>query len=279
MNEIFVREQLVRRPRAQVFEFFSRPENLARVTPPRLGFTILTPSPVPMREGSVIDYRIRVHGLPLRWRTLITAYDPPTRFVDEQARGPYALWHHTHEFLEVPEGTLVRDTVRYRLPLGPLGRLVAGRLVAADLEDIFRFRRKAVEQAFAEFAAQGGRTMNIVVAGATGFIGKALVDALIARGDRVTVLSRRPESAAALWGGKAAAKEWDGKNPGPWVQALDGADAVVNLAGEGVADARWSAERKLALTKSRIDSTRAIVAALKQAARRPKALLNASAVG
>lgn len=273
-----VREQLIRRPRAEVFEFFARPENLSRVTPPRMGFEILTPSPILMKEGALIDYRVRVAGLPLRWRTLITAYEPPSRFVDEQLRGPYSFWHHTHEFVEVPEGTLVRDTVRYALPLGALGDLAAGAFVAADLEDIFRYRGKVIAAVFPE-TAQRRERMRIVLAGATGFIGGALTDALVGRGDAVTVLTRDPEKVRAHWGGKAAAAAWDGKSGGEWEKALDGADAVVNLSGAGIADGRWTPARKLELIKSRVDSTRALVAALSKAAKRPKVLVNASAVG
>lgn len=106
-------QQLVRTPIAQVFEFFSRPENLERLTPPDLGFRILTPSPIAMKEGAVIDYTIRIAGLPLRWTTLITLYEPPHRFVDLQLKGPYSYWHHTHTFAETPDGTLLTDDVRY----------------------------------------------------------------------------------------------------------------------------------------------------------------------
>ena len=121
--------------------------------------------------------------------------------------------------------------------------------------------------------------MNIVLSGGTGFIGGALVDALIARGDRPTLLTRDPKSASGRWGAKAAYAPWDGKNDGDWAKALDGADAVVNLSGASIADGRWTPERKLVLIKSRLDSTRALVSALSRAAKKPKLLVNASAVG
>lgn len=121
--------------------------------------------------------------------------------------------------------------------------------------------------------------MNIVLAGGSGFIGGALVDALIARGDRPTLLTRDPEGQQSRWGAKAAFAHWDGKNDGEWNKALDGADAVVNLSGASIADGRWTPARKLVLIKSRIDSTRALVSALSRAAKRPKVLVNASAVG
>ncbi|HPF69435.1 MAG TPA: SRPBCC family protein [Candidatus Krumholzibacteria bacterium] len=142
-------EQRVARPRDDVFAFFARPENLARITPPWLGFRILTPSPVPMREGALIDYVIRLGPLPTRWRTMITTYDPPHRFVDEQLAGPYSYWHHTHEFLEDGDGTLLRDHVRYALPLGPLGDLVHALAVRRQVETIFAHRRRIIDDLFA----------------------------------------------------------------------------------------------------------------------------------
>jgi len=121
--------------------------------------------------------------------------------------------------------------------------------------------------------------MRVAVAGGTGFIGRALCDALAARGDRVILLTRDPAAAPARWDGRVDAVAWDGKTTGEWAASLDGADAVVNLAGENVAARRWTAEFKLALTRSRVDSTRALVAAISQAPRPPRALLSASAVG
>ena len=121
--ELYV-EQFIDQPVEKVFEFFSRPENLEEITPPRLGFTIMTPSPIPMEKGSLIDYTIRILGFPVHWRTLITSYDPPHGFVDEQIKGPYVLWHHRHSFKKENSGTIIRDTVRYAVPLGIIGRFL-----------------------------------------------------------------------------------------------------------------------------------------------------------
>lgn len=140
------REQLVRQPRDQVFPFFSDARNLERITPDFLGFEITSISTPDIRQGTLIDYRLRLHGFPVRWRTRIEEWQPEERFVDIQLRGPYAYWHHTHEFEPVPEGTIVRDRVRYRLPLGVLGDLIAGRLVARDVEQIFSYRRRSIEK-------------------------------------------------------------------------------------------------------------------------------------
>ncbi len=138
------REQRIDRDRGEVFAFFADAFNLEALTPPLLRFEVVNPGPIEMAAGTRIRYRLRLHGLRLRWLTEIGEWTPPDRFVDTQLRGPYSLWHHTHEFDALPGGaTMMRDTVRYRPPLGPLGEL-AMPLVRRDLEAIFDFRRDAV---------------------------------------------------------------------------------------------------------------------------------------
>ena len=143
-------EQFIDQPVEKVFEFFSRPENLEEITPPRLGFTIMTPSPIPMEKGSLIDYTIKILGFPVHWRTLITSYDPPHGFVDEQIKGPYVLWHHRHSFKKENSGTIIRDTVRYAVPLGIIDRFLNLIWIQKDLKDIFVYRRKFIENKFGE---------------------------------------------------------------------------------------------------------------------------------
>ena len=121
-----------------VFAFFSDARNLEEITPPWLHFHVVTPEPIEMRVGTLIDYRLRLHGIPLRWQSEITAWKPPARFVDEQRRGPYRLWVHEHTFAATPEGTLVRDHVQYAV-LG--GRLIERFFVRPDVEKIFAYRR------------------------------------------------------------------------------------------------------------------------------------------
>jgi ligand-binding SRPBCC domain-containing protein len=139
------REQRLPRTPEDVFPFFADASNLETITPPWLSFSVTTPRPIAMRLGTIIEYRLRLHGLPIRWLTQIEAWEPGVRFVDRQLRGPYALWHHTHEFEATADGgTLMRDTVRYALPLGPAGALAHGLFVRRDLDRIFDFRRAEV---------------------------------------------------------------------------------------------------------------------------------------
>ena len=144
------REQLIRKPLEEVFSFFENTENLARITPSNLGFKILTPLPIHMKTGTLIDYTINIFGIGVHWRTLISDYNPPHNFTDEQLKGPYTFWHHRHEFISSSDGTLIRDTVAYALPFGMLGRLVHALLVKRQLRQIFDFRTSAIKNIFGE---------------------------------------------------------------------------------------------------------------------------------
>ena len=136
----------MRLPLERVFAFFEDPRNLAEITPPWLNFRILNPDSVQMRKGAEIDYQIRWLGIAMNWKTLITEYDPPLRFVDEQARGPYSYWHHEHTFEETPDGVLIHDCVDYKLPLGMLGDIAHAVMVRRQLEGIFDYRESAIRR-------------------------------------------------------------------------------------------------------------------------------------
>ena len=128
-----------------VFPFFADAFNLERLTPPSLGFQVLTPPPIEMKVGTLIDYRVRLRGVPMRWQSEITEWEPPHRFADEQRRGPYRLWVHEHTFTPQDGGTLAKDTVRYAV-LG--GAIVQRLFVASELKRIFQYRNAVLKDHF-----------------------------------------------------------------------------------------------------------------------------------
>jgi hypothetical protein len=132
------------RPRPEVFAFFADPANLVRLTPPALDLRLLTATRT-MTTGTVLDYRLRWLGVPLRWRAYLREYDPPFRFLDVQVRGPYARWEHRHRFLEEGSGTIVEDRVVYRLPLGALGRALHAGVVGRQLRAAWAYRTQRLE--------------------------------------------------------------------------------------------------------------------------------------
>lgn len=142
------RETRVQRPLPEVFDFFSRAENLERLTPPWMQFRILTPTPIEMKPGATIAYSIRLRGITLRWLTVIEKWNPPFEFVDVQAKGPYKFWRHTHRFSVVDGGTAVIDSVQYTLPFGWLGRLAHRLQVKRDLSKIFDYRAQQIQARF-----------------------------------------------------------------------------------------------------------------------------------
>lgn len=145
---LFATEMILPVPREDIFPFFSDATNLARLTPSSLGFQILTPQPIQMQEGTLIDYTIKLHGFPMRWRTKITRWNPPHEFIDEQLQGPYRTWVHHHTFEETGHGdTLMRDHVRYTLPFPPFGQ-IALPFVRAEIKKIFRYREAILAEIF-----------------------------------------------------------------------------------------------------------------------------------
>ncbi len=144
------RTQFVPRPVDEVFAFFSDAGNLEALTPEFVQFKILTPLPIKMAAGVVIDYRIKLFGIPMKWQTLIESFEPPHRFADTQLRGPYARWHHTHTFTAVDGGTLIEDRVEYQIRFGILGQLTHPLFVRRSLEQIFDYRFKTIERIFGQ---------------------------------------------------------------------------------------------------------------------------------
>jgi len=152
-TNVLERTQLIPRPRHEVFDFFSRAANLEKLTPDNLRFSILTPEPIPMHPGTLIDYRIKLSGVPMTWRTKIDVWEPETRFVDIQLSGPYKLWRHEHTFKDAVTAdgrpaTEMGDRLTYAVGFGPFGVLARALFVDRTVEGIFDYRKKAVEQIF-----------------------------------------------------------------------------------------------------------------------------------
>ena len=145
MIHVLERNTCIERPIGEVYAFFADAGNLQRITPPELRFRIRTPLPIEMKTGALIEYRLALFGVPFGWRTEISAWDPPYRFVDRQLAGPYQRWIHTHEFCPEHGGTRMRDTVEYSLPLAPLG-LLALPLVKRQLARIFDYRERTIQK-------------------------------------------------------------------------------------------------------------------------------------
>jgi ligand-binding SRPBCC domain-containing protein len=144
---VLERKQIVPRPRSETFAFFSDAFNLERITPSFLRFRIVTPAPIKMEAGVVIEYSLALFGAPVYWRTLIESWDPEESFVDSQIKGPYALWRHTHSFEEKgPRQTLMRDLVEYGVPYGALGRIAHALFIERWLKKIFDYRAAMISR-------------------------------------------------------------------------------------------------------------------------------------
>ena len=218
--------QVVNRPIDEVFAFFSRPENLARLTPAGFGFERLTDD-LDMRAGLEIDYRIRpLFGIPMRWRSRIGTYDPPRSFSDVQLAGPYRRWEHRHTFTEVEGGTRIDDEVEYELPLGPLGALAHRAAVRGQLLEIFRHRGRTIEAIFAT-PQPNEQPLTVGVAGGTGFVGGGIAAELFRRGHRVVVLSHRGEEARGPLPDSVELRSVDVTTGEGLPTALEGLDALV----------------------------------------------------
>lgn len=218
--------QTIDRPLHEVFAFFSRPENLGRITPPAMGFEQVS-TDLDMRAGLEIDHRIRpLAGIPMLWRSRIESYDPPHAFVDVQVKGPYRSWRHRHTFTAVDGGTRIEDEVEYELPFGPLGGLAHRLFVRSQLLEIFRHRARVIEAIFAT-PEPSDRPMTVGVAGGTGFVGGAIAAELHRRGHHVVALSHRGEAARGPLPDSVELRHLDVATGDGLPQAIEGLDALV----------------------------------------------------
>ena len=263
----------IARPAPDVFAWHERPGALARLCPPweRVELVAATGG---VRDGARVTVRNKFGPFWQQWEVEHRDYIPGVQFRDVQVSGPFARWEHLHRI--APDGAdacTLTDEISYRLPGGPLGQWAGGRFVAGKLAQLFAWRHattKADLESTARYGAVAAR--RILIAGGSGLVGRALEAFLQTQGHRVVRLVRRPArgDSERTWNPSAGSID---------PVALAGIDAVVNLAGESIAAGRWSAARRDAILRSRIDATRTLVAAIARAAVKPAVLLNASAVG
>lgn len=260
-------------PAPDAFAWHARPGAFERLTPPWERIDVVA------REGTIHDgdrlvMKVRKGPVRLTWEALHKDFVPGEQFVDEQVRGPFAAWVHTHRVRQREAGgSVLTDTIDYRLPLGALGRLAFGRATRRMLDRMFAYRHRQTRDDLAAHDAAGDLgPLRVVISGASGLVGSALAPFLTTGGHSVARLVR-------------------GADPGPdeiaWsvrdgqidAAALDGVDAVVHLAGAGIGDSRWTDARKALIRSSRVDGTRLLAGALAGLPRRPRVLVMASAVG
>lgn len=141
-------EMRVANDREEVYDFFNQPNNLSQLMPPQFQFCILTPKPIRMHVGTVLDYQFRFGVTSHRWSSLITECKPPFRFTDIQLKGPFSFWSHTHEFFQIPEGTLITDTLTYQIGFGYFGELLNHLVVSKALKNMFQYRKKIISHHF-----------------------------------------------------------------------------------------------------------------------------------
>lgn len=254
---------------AEVFGFFADARNLEAITPPTLNFQILTPEPIGMRAGRLIDYQLRVRGVPVRWQSEISAWEPPFRFVDEQRQGPYRRWVHEHRFEPCEEGTRIIDRVRYEVPGG---ERIHRWFVGPELRRIFEYRAKRLEAFFAP-RGEGRRRLRIAISGASGLVGSELAARLSAQGHDVHRLVRKTRD-----GGNTAIA-WDPKAGWIEVEKMEDLDAVIHLAGENIAEGRWTAAKMRRIHESRVAGTQLLAKTIAGLDRPPRTFICASAIG
>jgi uncharacterized protein (TIGR01777 family) len=255
----------------EAFAWHERPGALDRLMPPWERVEILERGDG-IRAGSRVLLVNRFGPLRLRWLAEHTDYQPPHLFRDVQARGPFARWDHIHRMESQDTGSRLTDTVDYQIPGGHIGRWLMGRFIQRKIERMFTYRHEttaadlAAQAKFKEFGS-----MHVAVTGASGLVGSTLVPLLTTAGHSVTRLVRRSAAAGEVhWDPQA-----DAFDAGP----LDGTDAIVHLAGKGIASGRWTAKTKQAIRDSRVRATRVFCEGLAKMPSPPRVLVSASAIG
>ncbi|MFZ5572982.1 MAG: TIGR01777 family oxidoreductase [Thermodesulfobacteriota bacterium] len=274
-EQIFTKTSRIEALPQTVFQWHVRPGALERLTPPWESVTMLEKTGQGIETGARVRFRIKTGPFNSDWIAEHTEFIENEMFRDRQAKGPFAQWEHTHRFHPAGEtACLLEDTIRYRLPMAPFGPLAAGRFVKRKLERMFTYRHAITRLDIADHqAAAPFGPMNVLISGASGLVGSALIPFLTTGGHRVTRLVRRKTEGAAdevFW--DPAAGRLDTGN-------LSGIDTIIHLSGENIGEGRWTPEKKREILESRIRGTSLIAETAAKLTPRPKVLVCASAIG
>lgn len=262
-------------PARDVFAWHARPGALERLMPPWQRYRPIERAGTGIQDGARIVFEIGLGPFWIRWVAMHSGYQEGREFRDEQLQGPFESWEHAHRFIsENEETSWMEDHLSYQLPLSPLSDLLAGRLVGSRLERVFRFRHERLYndlERHRRFSANGPQT--VVMSGSSGLVGRRLTAFLSTGGHTVRRLVRPPGTP------RGQDIRWHPDQGELDAPALEGVDAVVHLAGENLAEGRWTRQRKAEIQSSRVGSTRLLAGALAGLRRKPRVLVCASAVG
>jgi hypothetical protein len=251
------------------FAYHERPGALQRLIPPWESVQI-EHSDGSIRVGSRVVMKTSIAAVPVRWVAEHTQYDPPYRFADRQVSGPFQSWDHDHEFVEAGQFSLLRDSIRYRLPMGGLGQLLGGGMALRKLEAMFAYRHRITRDDLTLQADHPISPLSIAISGTSGLVGSSLGSMLTLLGHRIRPLVR------SAGGDDAAIAAWSGEEES---RKLSEVDAVVHLAGKPIAGGRWTAAVKEEIRNSRVQLTRSLCESLARLEKKPKVLVCASATG
>lgn len=273
-SQVFEARSRMPVPAEQLFAWHARPGAFERLTPPWEHVQVLRRVGSELEEGMRVELRMRMGPLPVRWVAEHTRLIPGSLFQDTQLSGPFARWVHTHRMWpEPPDSSVLEDEVEYALPLGSLGRLAGGRMVLHKLERMFSWRHSITREDLRRHLAYAHHgPLTVAMSGTSGMVGRALAAFLSTGGHTVRRLVRgRPTAPGDI--------AWDPERGQVDLEALEGVDAVVHLAGAPIAEGRWTERRKALIRSSRVEGTRALCAALARLRRRPRVLVSTSAIG
>jgi len=278
----FIKRSTIQAPAADLFAWFTRPGAFERLVPPWEPVRTLSRTGTAPQPGSRTDFTVGIGPFHQRWLAEHTAHDPGRMFRDEQISGPFARWVHTHTVEPAgPDSCVLEDRIEYALPLGFLGSAFAAGYVHRKLDRAFQYRQRVAAQDVEAHHRWSRMPLRILVSGASGLLGSALVPYLTAGGHTVVRLERAGRSAAPDPGVPTQSIPWDPSGASPIsAAALEGFDAVIHLAGENISGGRWTAEKKSRIRESRVRGTKLLAESLARlGSGRPRVLVAASAIG